>query len=227
MPLKLSRPKQLHLVLHFVYEWPVPAYIFAHWSNIGCLPAGRINTQWHLVEAENAISNFENCAFHKSYIYDKFRLLVYCSLVLIYCQFWICNGQRDVMLGLILLRIYQDACNLTPTTQFSVPQIEYPQGGSSKKGSDIYFLLIVAMVLLLWCQIVLLWHQITMVTSEQHLYQTIVLPRKLATGSILDYLFLLLPPSGYSIWGTENTRSFFTKLSVVELQCNKNICTQI
>ncbi len=60
--------------------------------------------------------------------------------------------------------------------------------GSSKKGSHVYFLLIVAMVLVLWCQIVLLWHQVTMVASEQHLYQTIVqfdktivLPRKLAT----------------------------------------------
>ncbi len=28
--------------------------------------------------------------------------------------------------------------------QFSVPQIEYPLGGSSKKGSQVYFLLIVA-----------------------------------------------------------------------------------
>ncbi len=43
--------------------------------------------------------------------------------------------------------------------QFSVPQIEYPLGGSTKKGSHVYFLLIVAMVLLLWRQIVLLWRQ--------------------------------------------------------------------
>ncbi len=28
-----------------------------------------------------------------------------------------------------------------------------------------------------------------MVAAEQHLYQTIVLPRKLTTGSIYDYLF--------------------------------------
>ncbi len=45
--------------------------------------------------------------------------------------------------------------------QFSVSQIEYLLGGSSKKGSHIYFLLIVAMVLLFWYQIVLLWHQVT------------------------------------------------------------------
>ncbi len=35
-----------------------------------------------------------------------------------------------------------------------------------------------------------------MVTSEQHLYQTIVLPRKLATGSIHDYLFCYCPLVG-------------------------------
>ncbi len=44
---------------------------------------------------------------------------------------------------------------LSKSHEFSVPQIKYPQGGSSKKGSHVYFLLMVAMVLLLWCQIVL------------------------------------------------------------------------
>ncbi len=90
--------------------------------------------------------------------------------------------------------------------EFSLPQIEYPQGGSSKKGSHVYLLLIVAMVvLLLWHQIVLFWHQVTMVASEKHLYQTIVLPRKLTTGSIYTWLpFLLLSLSGYSIRSTEN-----------------------
>ncbi len=33
--------------------------------------------------------------------------------------------------------------------EFLGPQIEYPLGGSSKKGSHVYFVLIVAMVLLL------------------------------------------------------------------------------
>ncbi len=80
--------------------------------------------------------------------------------------------------------------------QFSIPQIEYPLGGSSKKGSHVYFLLIVAMLLLLWHQIVLLWHQVTRVASEEHLFQTIVLPRKLATGSIHDYLFCYCPLVG-------------------------------
>ncbi len=60
-------------------------------------------------------------------------------------------------------------------SQFSVPWIEYPLGGSSQKGSHVSTLLIVAMVLLLWHQIVLLWHQITKAASEQHLYQTMVL----------------------------------------------------
>ncbi len=87
--------------------------------------------------------------------------------------------------------LYTDwSCNCV---QFSLPQIVCSLGGSSKIGSHDYFLLIVAMVLLLWRQIVLLWHQVTMVASEQHLYQTIVLPRKFATGSIHDYLFCYCP----------------------------------
>ncbi len=86
--------------------------------------------------------------------------------------------------------------------QFSVPQIEFPPGGCSKKGSHAYFLLIVAMILLLWHQIVLLWHQVTLVASE-YLYRTIVqfnkivvLPRKLATGNIHDYHFCYCPLVG-------------------------------
>ncbi len=35
-----------------------------------------------------------------------------------------------------------------------------------------------------------------MVTSEQHLYQTIALLRKLATGSIHDYVFATAPLVG-------------------------------
>ncbi len=63
--------------------------------------------------------------------------------------------------------------------QFSAPQIEYPLGDSSKKGSHVYFLLIISMVLLL---------------LRQHLYQTIVqfdktvLPRKLTTVNIHDHI---------------------------------------
>ncbi len=55
--------------------------------------------------------------------------------------------------------------------QFSLPQIICSLGGSSKIDSHVYFLLIVAMVLLLWRQIVLLRHQVTMIASEQHLWQ--------------------------------------------------------
>ncbi len=50
--------------------------------------------------------------------------------------------------------------------EFAVPQMEYPDGGISTKGSHAYVLLIAAMVLILWCQIDLLWHQITMVASD-------------------------------------------------------------
>ncbi len=62
--------------------------------------------------------------------------------------------------------------------QVSVPQTEYTLGGSNKKGSHVYFLLIVAMVLLLWHEIALLWHQVTMVALEQHLYQNYSITQK-------------------------------------------------
>ncbi len=57
------------------------------------------------------------------------------------------------------MAIYKISCIFLQ--QFSVSQIEYPLGDSSKKGSYACFLLIIAMVLLLWCQIVLFWHQVT------------------------------------------------------------------
>ncbi len=41
--------------------------------------------------------------------------------------------------------------------------------GESSKNLQVYFLLIIAMELLLWRQIVLLWHQVTIVVSEQQL----------------------------------------------------------
>ncbi len=99
--------------------------------------------------------------------------------------------------------------------QFSIPQIEYPLGCSSKTGSHVYFLLIFAMVLLLWRLIVLLWHQVTMVASEQHLYQTIILPRKPITGSIHDYLLCYCPLVGI----------LFVVLRILSLQIvNKEYC---
>ncbi len=98
--------------------------------------------------------------------------------------------------------------------------LEYPLGGSSKKGSHVYFLLITAMVIPLWHPNVLLWHQVTMIASEQHLYQTIVqfdktivLPRKTCNRKYTWLPFLLLPPSGYSIWGTENYK--WSKLYII------------
>ncbi len=50
--------------------------------------------------------------------------------------------------------------------QFSVPQIEYPLGGSSKKGGHVYFLLQVFWVILLFCQIVLLFDINVVMTSQ-------------------------------------------------------------
>ncbi len=52
--------------------------------------------------------------------------------------------------------------------QFSVPQIEYPLGGSSKKGSHVYFLLQVFWVILWFCQIVLLYNINVVLMSQWH-----------------------------------------------------------
>ncbi len=49
-----------YCILYFIFKWPVPAYIFAYLSNIAYIPASRIKTHRHLVEAENEISNCEN-----------------------------------------------------------------------------------------------------------------------------------------------------------------------
>ncbi len=69
-------------------------------------------------------------------------------------------------------------------TQFSVPQLEYPLGGSSKKGSHIYFLLQVFWVILLFdINVVLMlpwWPDVTIVQSDI----TIVVPWQLSTGNI-------------------------------------------
>ncbi len=51
------------------------------------------------------------------------------------------------------------------------------------------------------------WPDVTIVQSDV----TIVIPWQLSTGSIHNYL-LLLPPNGYSIWGTENSVFSLTSL---------------
>ncbi len=73
--------------------------------------------------------------------------------------------------------------------QFSVPQIEYPIGGSSKKGSHVYFRLQVFWVVLLFdINVVLMlpwWPDVTIVQSDI----TIVIPWQLLAASTHDYLF--------------------------------------
>ncbi len=96
--------------------------------------------------------------------------------------------------------------------QFSVPEIEYSLAGSSKTCSHASILLIVAMVLLLWHQVVLLWHQITMLGSirttfilnNSTIWQNNNITQKTCNRKYPWLHFLLWPPSGYSIWGTEN-----------------------
>ncbi len=78
--------------------------------------------------------------------------------------------------------------------QFSVPQIEYPLGGSSKKGSHVYFLLQVFWILFdINVDLVLpWWPDVTIVQSDV----TIVVPWQLSKWSIHDNLFCYCPLVG-------------------------------
>ncbi len=79
---------------------------------------------------------------------------------------------------------------------FSVPQIEYPLGGSSQKGSHVYFLLYVFWVVLLFDINVDLklpwWCDVAIVQSDV----TTVVPWQLSTGSKHDYIFCYCPLVG-------------------------------
>ncbi len=83
--------------------------------------------------------------------------------------------------------------HIQSTVQFSVPQIEYPLGGSRKNGSHVYFLVQVFWVILLFdINVVLMlpwWFDVTIVQSDI----TIVVPLQLSTGSKDDYLFGYCP----------------------------------
>ncbi len=72
---------------------------------------------------------------------------------------------------------------------FSVPQIEYPLGGSSKNGSHVCVLLQDFWVILLFdINVVLLlpwWPNVTKIQSDV----TVLVPWQLPTGSIHDYLY--------------------------------------
>ncbi len=113
--------------------------------------------------------------------------------------------------------VWSNHCFYTIGTQeFSVPQIEYPLGGGA----------------------VLLRHQVTMVVaSEQHLYQTIVqfnktivLPRKLATGSIPDYIFCYCPLVGILFEvlqiGFPQEGIFVRRVLISKAQTHSTVCCQ-
>ncbi len=80
--------------------------------------------------------------------------------------------------------------------EFSVPQIEYPLEGSSKKGSHVYFLLIVAMVLQLWCQIVTSGHhsniRTTFTSNNSTIWQNNSITQKTCNRKY-TWLHILLP----------------------------------
>ncbi len=128
-----------------------------------------------------------------------------------HCHGWYWPGSSWIMITEFWLRVrsmhYQlvridiGQYQLGHNRQLSVPQIEFPLGGSSKKGSHVYFLLHILWVIL-FCQIVLLfyinvlmlpwWPDVILVQSDI----TIVVPWQLTTGIIHDYLFCNCPLVG-------------------------------
>ncbi len=69
--------------------------------------------------------------------------------------------------------------------QFSIPQIDYPLGGSCKKGSHVYFMFQVFwLIILFWSNCTIVWYKSDV---------TIVVPWQLSTGSKHDYLFTTTP----------------------------------
>ncbi len=101
---------------------------------------------------------------------------------------------------LSLLIIYRHLIVL----EFSVPQIEYPLGGSRKKGSHVYFLLIVPWYY--YCDVRLHYCDITttFISDNSTIWQNNNITQKACNRKYTWLPFLLLPPSGYSIWGTEH-----------------------
>ncbi len=71
--------------------------------------------------------------------------------------------------------------------------MKYLLGGSSKKGSRVYFLLQVVWVILLFCQIVLLSDINVVLMSIVQSDVTIVVQWQLSTGSIHDYFLVTAP----------------------------------
>ncbi len=87
--------------------------------------------------------------------------------------------------------------------EFSVTQIEYPLGDSSKKGNHVYFLLIVAMS---DCTIVTSDHhgstRTTFISNNSTIWQNNSITQKTCNWKYTWLPFLLLFPSVYSIRGT-------------------------
>ncbi len=107
--------------------------------------------------------------------------------------------------------------------QFSVPQIEYPPGGSSNKGSHVYFLLQVFWVMLLFCK--KCCSNATMVTlchnSKSDI--TIVVPWQLSTGSIRDYLFCCCPLVGILFEVLRIVEPNLIRLHIVKIPLNTTV----
>ncbi len=94
----------------------------------------------------------------------------------------------DNILHVLVIHVIAQWLRDNITFQFSAPQIEYALGGSSKKGSHVYFMLQIFWVILLFdINVVLMlpwWSDVTIVQSD-----ITIVPWQLSTGSKHGYLF--------------------------------------
>ncbi len=100
--------------------------------------------------------------------------------------------------------------------QFSVPQIEYPLGGSSKKGSHVYSCHGTTIVRSDCTIVTLGYHgsiRTTFISNNRTIWQDNSITQKICNRKYTWLPFSLLPHSGYSIWGTENWPSFGYQLT--------------
>ncbi len=76
--MSLKLPYSMYFIFYCVFEWPVLAYIFTHWTNIACLPAYIKNTHRDTYWKLKMLSQTVRIAVQ--YIYVKHSLLVYILL---------------------------------------------------------------------------------------------------------------------------------------------------
>ncbi len=152
----------------------------------------RQRAKWEWTFCQDQENNFTVLLFWMAWIWCRNRSCckAFRTLLVSYCSSFRLSQYQSLY--------FKNKC-VWMLWEFSVPQIEYPLGGSSNKGNHVYFFLQDFWVILLFCQIVLFdinvvlmlewWLGVTIVQSDI----TIVAPWQLSTGSIHDYCFATAP----------------------------------